>query len=186
MPPSVTRDTYPIREFQRQRAQENGVLFRAVFRHDGFVQPRRRNSLPERRDPHRDSHTGKIWKKTRQLIRASLFVCSQRHRVVLPRYSNCFSSPLRPLARRYTCEANPDTMSQAGNCTPSAKKIQAFLICNFKKGVGLKFSQIPGSNRMSHAETFSSQLFVSTHHSLRDLPSLHLARSGSHLFLFFV
>src|SRR6266481_260156 len=77
-------------------------------------------------------------------------------------------------------------MSQAGNCTPSAKNIQAFLICNFKKGEGLKFSRFPSANSMSHAETFSSQLFVSTQLCRVRLPALQFSCRRSHLFLFFV
>jgi hypothetical protein len=68
--------------------------------------------------------------------------------------------------RRYTRKANPDTMSHAGNCTPRAKSVQVFVICNFKKGGGLIFSRIPPAKRMSHAETFSSQLFFAIHLSL--------------------
>jgi len=93
MSPSVTRNTHTIRELQRQRAQENCVLFRAVFHQHGFLHPGRRTSGPQRRNPHQNPHAWKIWKKSNQLLRTSPFFRCQRHRLVQPRYFDRILTP---------------------------------------------------------------------------------------------
>lgn len=48
-------------------------------------------------------------------------------------------------------------MSQGGNCTPSAKRQEAFLKCNLKKSGGLRISRMVRKEKMSHGETVASQ-----------------------------
>jgi len=127
--------TYPIpAKSSGKRAQKIGVLFRAVFSHDGFVQSSWQGEIPTRRGakPHPGIRTqGRFWKKRAKRSAHSLFVCSQSAIAWLCLVTpNVFFIPLASLPRGtiHVWKANPghNVPRQGLGHGPSAQRFQGF------------------------------------------------------------